>query len=57
MQRRPVELHIFRGANGRRPFADWFLGLSDRAVQARVMQRLDRLQAGNQAIRVRWVQA
>lgn len=26
---------------------DWFHGLGDRIVQARVVQRLDRLQAGN----------
>ena len=41
------ELFIFQDANGRQPFADWFAGLGDRVVQARVMQRLDRLQAGN----------
>ena len=41
------ELIIFQGASGRQPFADWFAGLGDRVVQARVMQRLDRLQAGN----------
>jgi putative addiction module killer protein len=47
MRRLPVDLTIFRDAGGRQPFSDWFLGLGDRAVQARVMQRLDRLQAGN----------
>lgn len=47
MRRLPVELAIFRDARGRRPFVDWFDGLGDRVVQARVMQRLDRLQAGN----------
>ena len=47
MQRLPVELCIFRDARGHQPFVDWFDSLSDRGVQARVMQRLDRLQAGN----------
>lgn len=47
MRRLPVELFIFQDAGGRRPFADWFDGLGDRVVQARVIQRLDRLQAGN----------
>jgi len=41
------ELIIFQDPSGRRPFSDWFVGLGDRVVQARVMQRLDRLQAGN----------
>ena len=41
------ELTVFSDASGRQPFADWFVGLGDRVVQARVMQRLDRLQAGN----------
>ena len=43
----PVELSIFRAVSGYRPFVTWFDGLDDRVVQARVMQRLDRLQAGN----------
>jgi putative addiction module killer protein len=47
MRRLPVELCIFQDAKGRQPFADWFDRLGDRGVQARVMQRLDRLQAGN----------
>ena len=47
MRRLPVELRIFQDAKGRQPFADWFDCLGDRGVQARVMQRLDRLQAGN----------
>jgi len=47
MRRPPVELCIFQDAAGRQPFADWFDRLGDRVVQARVMQRLDRLQAGN----------
>lgn len=47
MRRRPVELRLFRDAGGRQPFAEWFDRLGDRVVQARVMQRLDRLQAGN----------
>ena len=47
MRRLPVELCIFQDAKGRQPFADWFDRLGDRVVQARVMQRLDRLQAGN----------
>ena len=47
MQRVPVELCIFRDARGRQPFVDWFDSLGDRGVRARVMQRLDRLQAGN----------
>jgi len=47
MQRLPVEICIFQDARGRQPFADWFDLLGDQAVQARVMQRLDRLQAGN----------
>jgi putative addiction module killer protein len=47
MRRLPVELCIFQGAKGRQPFADRFDRLGDRVVQARVMQRLDRLQAGN----------
>lgn len=41
------ELVIFQDTRGRQPFVDWFVGLGDRVVQARVMQRLDRLQAGN----------
>lgn len=47
MRRLPVELCIFQDAKGRQPFADRFDRLGDRVVQARVMQRLDRLQAGN----------
>lgn len=47
MRRLPVELCIYQDAKGRQPFADWFDRLGDRVVQARVMQRLDRLQAGN----------
>ena len=47
MQRPPVDISIFRTAAGRRPFEDWFQRLADRSVQARVMQRLDRLQSGN----------
>jgi putative addiction module killer protein len=47
MRRLPVELCIFQDAGGRRPFANWFDRLGDRGVQARVMRRLDRLQAGN----------
>ena len=47
MRRLPVDLCIFQDARGRLPFADWFDLLGDRAVQAREMQRLDRLQAGN----------
>jgi len=47
MRRQSVELFIFESANGRRPFQEWFDGPGDRLVQARVMQRLDRLQAGN----------
>jgi len=47
MQRLPVELCIFRDARGHQPFVDWFDSLGDRGVRARVMQRLDRLQAGN----------
>lgn len=47
MRRLPVNLCIFQDAKGRQPFADWFDRLGDRGVQARVMQRMDRLQAGN----------
>jgi putative addiction module killer protein len=47
MRRLDVELSIFRDDRGREPFVDWFRGLGDRVVRARVMQRLDRLQAGN----------
>ena len=47
MQRSPVELSIYQTADGRQPFAEWFQRLADRSVQARVMQRLDRLQSGN----------
>ena len=47
MRRQPVELFIFEDVNGRRPFQEWFDRLGDRFLQARVMQRLDRLQAGN----------
>ncbi len=47
MRRQPVELFLFQQTNGRQPFVDWFDRLGDRVVQARVMQRLDRLQAGN----------
>lgn len=41
------EFTIFQDGSGHQPFVDWFAGLGDRVVQARVMQRLDRLQAGN----------
>jgi putative addiction module killer protein len=47
MRRLRDELCIFHDARGRQPFAEWFDRLGDRVVQARVMQRLDRLQAGN----------
>ena len=47
MERIRVELAIFRSAGGRAPFEDWFARLCDRSVQARLIQRLDRLQAGN----------
>lgn len=47
MQRPTIELVIFKAANGRRPFVDWFDRLRDRVAQAAVVQRLDRLQSGN----------
>ena len=47
MVRRPTELVIYRAANGRRPFVDWFDSLRDRVAQAAIAQRLDRLQSGN----------
>lgn len=47
MHRPETELLVFRDARGRCPFFDWFRGLEDRVAQARVMQRLDRLQSGN----------
>jgi putative addiction module killer protein len=40
-------LVIFKAANGRRPFVEWFDRLRDRVAQAAVAQRLDRLQSGN----------
>jgi putative addiction module killer protein len=43
----PVELSIYQERDGRRPFAVWFHRLVDRSVQARLLQRLDRLQSGN----------
>ena len=42
-----VELCIYQDGKGRQPFAYWFDSLADRGLQARVLQRLDRLQAGN----------
>jgi putative addiction module killer protein len=47
MRRPRVDLCLFQDAKGRQPFAGWFDRPGDRVVQARVMQRLDRLQAGN----------
>lgn len=47
MQISTIELAIFRAANGRQPFVEWFDELRDRVAQAAVAQRLDRLQSGN----------
>lgn len=47
MRQLPVELCIYQDAKGRQPFVVWFDSLADRGLQARVLQRLDRLQAGN----------
>ena len=47
MQQLQVELCIYQDARGRQRFADWFDSMADRGLQARVLQRLDRLQAGN----------
>jgi putative addiction module killer protein len=47
VQGQPVELSILRVAGGREPFVDWFQRLGNPVLKARVMQRLDRLQAGN----------
>jgi len=53
--RRPsIELLIFKAANGRRPFVDWFDCLRDRVAQAAVAQRLAVCNQAIQATVDRW---
>lgn len=40
-------LWYYLSANGKRPFADWFLQLPDRSGAGRVQVRIDRLRLGN----------
>ncbi len=42
-----VRLSYFRTDEGRRPFIEWLDGLNDHRLQSRVIQRMDRLRAGN----------
>ena len=47
MSESTVELSLFRTADGRVPFADWWSALGDHRSRLKIAQRLDRLQAGN----------
>jgi len=42
-----MQLHYYQTAAGKRPFADWLLGLSDRNARARIEARLARVAVGN----------
>ena len=54
MRRPSIELLIFKAANGRRPFVDWFDCLRDRVAQAAVAQRLAVCNQAIQATVDRW---
>ena len=41
------EIRRYRTASGRQPFTDWLSNLPDRQARARVLARLERLEAGN----------
>lgn len=41
------DLYRYQTADGREPFTDWLNSLRDRQARARVLARLERLEAGN----------
>ena len=41
------EIRRYRDAWGSEPFTDWLVALRDRSVRARILARLERLEAGN----------
>lgn len=41
-----IEVWQYRAADGREPFAEWLDGLRDRQARARIVARVDRMQAG-----------
>ena len=42
----PLQVLLYRTTDGRRPLAEWLDSLSDRETRARIVARLDRLNAG-----------
>ncbi|MCX6594461.1 MAG: type II toxin-antitoxin system RelE/ParE family toxin [Acidobacteria bacterium] len=46
MESFPIQLEIYRRANGKRPFVDWVTNL-DPASEAAIVRRLDRVRSGN----------
>ncbi len=41
------EIRRYRNAAGGEPFTEWLGGLRDRSARARILARLERLEAGN----------
>lgn len=41
------EIRRYRSAAGGEPFTEWLTGLRDRTARARILARLERLEAGN----------
>ena len=42
-----IKIHYYRLANGRHPFRDWLMKLSDTRGRVAVLRRVDRLEEGN----------
>jgi putative component of toxin-antitoxin plasmid stabilization module len=46
MENRPRNLEIYARKDGKIPYQDWFLGLDDKVVKAKILKRLDQLVLG-----------
>jgi len=42
-----ITIRYYRRRNGRHPFRDWLMDLSDKRVRVAVLRRIDRLMEGN----------
>ena len=42
-----ITIRYYRRANGRHPFRDWLMDISDKRVRTAVLRRVDRLMEGN----------